>query len=328
MNRETMARPIFLLSLPRSGSTLLQRLLIADGRCATLGEPSLLLRLLGGDDVVVRKATYWESLVTTSQEDIRKAWGGFDDAWRAGVRDLMGRVYGGLAGEKEWFLDKTPRYTLIAEEILRTFPDAKFLVLWRHPMAVAASVSNTFRKGRWSPDEYAVDLHAGLDRLHAFCTEHKEAICEVRYEDLVEDPARELERVGEYLGWDGLAEVAERELVGSAGGTLGDPTGVKKYATVSAKSREAWKGQLGNWFRRGWARRYFGAGRTGWLADLGYELPDEVLRAPWWRGNPWSGVLDWISARRRVRRRLRRPRWLVRFARRFRREHGFDVSFR
>ena len=323
-----MAQPIFLLSLPRSGSTLLQRLLIADGRCATLGEPSLLLRLLGNDDeMMVRKATYWESLVETSRQDIRKAWGGFDDAWRLGVRDLMSRVYDGLAGEKKWFLDKTPRYTLIAEEIIRTFPDAKFIVLWRHPMAVAASLSNTFRKGRWCPDEYAIDLHAGLDRLHAFRTAHAAEICEVRYEDLVENPARELERVGEYLGWPSLPDAAGRELVGSTGGTLGDPTGVKKYDRVSAKSREAWASQLGNWYRRRWARRYFHAGRTPWLAELGYELPGETLRAPWWRGNPAAGALDWISARRRINRRLRRPKWPARFARRFRSEHGFDPSF-
>jgi hypothetical protein len=322
-----MARPIFLLSLPRSGSTLLQRLLLADGRCATLGEPSLLLRLLGGDDVVVRKATYWESLVTTSQRDIREAWDGFDDAWRQGVRGLMARIYDGLAGEKEWFLDKTPRYALIAEEIIRTFPDAGFLVLWRHPMAVAASVAYTFRKGRWCPDEYSIDLHAGLDRLHAFCTAHQKQICQVRYEDLVEDPGRELERIGEYLGWDGLAEAAGRELPGSAGGTHGDPTGVKKYATVSPKSRDAWVEQIDNWYRRAWARRYFGAERAEWLAGRGYELTDEILHAPWWRGRIWAGVLDWFSARRRIRRRLTHPRWPVRFARNFRRGHGFDVSF-
>lgn len=323
-----MARPVFVLSLPRAGSTLLQRLLLADGRCATLGEPSLLLRLLGGDEVVCRRATYWESLVEAAQADIRSAWGGFDDAWRAGVRDLMGRVYDGLAGDKEWFLDKTPRYTLIAEELWRTFPDAKFLVLWRHPLAVAASICSTFRKARWCPDEFGIDLHEGLDRLQAFCTAHAGGICEVRYEDLVGDPARELERIGAYLGWDGLASVARKELVASAGGSLGDPTGVRKYDRVSTGSREAWRSQVGNWYRRAWARRYLTGERAAWLRERGYELPPELAAAPWWRGGVWAGVLDWIAARRRIGRRLRRPTWLPRFARRFRRRHGYEVSFR
>ncbi|RYD54446.1 MAG: sulfotransferase [Verrucomicrobiaceae bacterium] len=141
-----MTRPVFLLSLPRAGSTLLQRLLLMSGKCATLGEPSLLLRFLGEDVAMTRRATYWESLVETATADMRKAWDGYDEAYRKGVRELMLGIYDGLAEGREWFLDKTPRYTLIGEEILATFPDAKFIVLWRHPLAVAASVSSTFRK--------------------------------------------------------------------------------------------------------------------------------------------------------------------------------------
>ena len=323
-----MTRPVFLLSLPRAGSTLLQRLLLASGRCATLGEPSLLLRFLGEGPVMSRKATYWESLIETSTADIRAEWPGFDDSYRQGVRELMGRIYDGLAGGKEWFIDKTPRYSLIAEEIRSTFPDAKFIVLWRHPLAVAVSVSKTFRKGRWCPDEFGIDLHEGLDRLHAFCRAHPDDVCEVRYEDLVTETARELGRIGDYLGWDGLAEVAEGELVESAGGTLGDPTGVLKYRKVSAASREAWTGEFDNWYRRAWARRYVSGERVGWLKDLGYELPDGIADAPPWRGSMWGGLTDWVSARRRIHRRLRKPTWLPRFARRFRREHGYEISFR
>lgn len=323
-----MSRPVFLLSLPRAGSTLLQRLLLAGGRCATLGEPSLLLRFLGEGPATTRRATYWESLVETATADIRGAWPGFDEAYRRGVRDLMGRIYDGLAGDKPWFLDKTPRYSLIAEEIRATFPDARFIVLWRHPLAVAASLATTFRKGRWCPDEFGIDLHEGLERLHAFCRDHGDEICQVRYEDLVGDTRAELERVGAYLGWEGLAAVADRELVGTAGGTLGDPTGVRKYSRVSDASREAWKDEVDNWYRRAWARRYFAGERAEWLRELGYELPAGIAQAPPWRGSVWAGVADWFAARRRIRRRLRRPTWLPRFARRFRREHGYEISFR
>ena len=176
-----MTRPVFLLSLPRAGSTLLQRLLLMSGKCATLGEPSLLLRFLGEGPAMTRKATYWESLVETATADMRKAWGGYDEAYRKGVRDLMQGIYDGLAEGKEWFIDKTPRYTLIAEEILATFPDAKFIVLWRHPLAVAASVSSTFRKGRWCPDEFGIDLHEGQARLQEFCRRHGERVFQIKY---------------------------------------------------------------------------------------------------------------------------------------------------
>lgn len=318
-----MTRPIFILSLPRAGSTLLQRLLLASGRCATLGEPSLLLRFLGDDDVIVRKATYWESLVETSVADIRKAWSGFDDTYRAGVRDLMLSVYDGLADGKEWFVDKTPRYSLIAEEIIRTFPDAKFIVLWRHPIAVAASVSSTFRKGRWCPDEFGIDLCEGMDRLWTFCEQHGDRVCQVKYEDLVAAPETELPKIGAYLGWENLEAALEGELAKSTGGTLGDPTGVHKYSQVSAGSRDAWQAKLDNWYRRAWARNYYASRTSPWVKGLGYELP--ALKGG---VGVVAGLMDWFSARRRIARRLLRPTWLPRHSKRFMREHGYGVSFR
>jgi hypothetical protein len=321
-------RPIFILSLPRSGSTLLQRLLMADGRCASFGEPSLLLRFLGQGDVMARRATYGEMLVETAMGDIRDRWSGFDETYRRGVRDLMLSVYDGLAEGKPWFLDKTPRYSLIAEELMQTFPDAKFIVLWRHPLAVAASMASTFGKGWWNPDEFAIDLHEGLDRLLRFCNAHAEKVFQMRYEDLVVDTAEVLEGLGNFLGWDGLPQVVERELVSSAGGSLGDPTGVTQYRSVSTQSREAWKGRMNNWFRRSWANRYFSGSRADQMRALGYEWPEELARKAWWRDGVWAGIVEWAKIRRRLQRYSRSPIWQVRFARKFRLEHGYDIVFR
>lgn len=320
-----MSRPIFLLSLPRAGSTLVQRLLLADGRCATLGEPGLLLRLLGNEDhAMVRRATYWESLVEAARTDMRAAWPGFDAAYRLGVADLMRRIYAGLAGDKAWFLDKTPRYTLIAEEIFQTFPEAKFIVLWRHPLAVAASICSTYRGGRWCPEEFEIDLCEGLDRLHQFSRDHRGAICEIRYENLVADPGPELEKLGAYLGWDHLEEVAQRALPESAGGSLGDPTGVARYRRISPDSRDAWIGQIDNWYRRRWCRRYWTPERAARLAELDYHLPEDFAQ----NAGLAAGLADCLVARHRIRRRIKNPTWLPRFSRQFRKTRGYGVLFR
>lgn len=321
-----MTRPVFLLSLPRAGSTLLQRLLLMTDCCATLGEPSLLLRFLGEGPEMARKATYWESLIETSTADIRKKWPGFDAEYRKGVRDLMQRVYDGLADGKEFFVDKTPRYSLIPDEIFATFPDAKFVVLWRHPVAVASSISSTFRKGRWCPDEFGIDLYEGQRRLQDFCKRHHKTIHQIRYEDLVTEPGMELARLGEFLGIEDLAGVLDRELVTSTGGTLGDPTGVKRYTKISPSGKDAWKKEISNWYRRAWAREYVSGARAVAMKELGYDLPDDVAQ-----GGPLGlvpGLQDWITARHRIWRRLRKPTWLPRFAQKFRKEHGYEVSFR
>lgn len=318
-----MTKPIFLFSLPRAGSTLLQRLLLTSGRCAALGEPSLLLRFLGEGPVITRKATYWESLVEAAAADMRGAWSGYDPAYREGVRFLAQGVYDGLAGGKEWFVDKTPRYSLIAREIIETFPDARFLVLWRHPLAVAASLASTYRKGRWCLDEFGIDLHEGQRRLQEACELHGDRICQIRYEDLVSEPGMVMRRIGAYLGWDGLENVLKQDLVTSAGGSLGDPTGLKRYSRLSMESRDAWKVSINNWYRRRWARRYMTGERAMGMKALGYELPDDLKGL-----GLLGGLSDLMSACRRRRRHLRHPTWLPRFARRFRKEQGYEICFR
>jgi len=271
-----MTNPIFIFSTPRAGSTLLQRMLLSSGQCATLGEPSLLLRFLGEAKDVARYATYRENNLEVSKYDMRAKWDGFDDAYRKGVRNLMLDIYTNLSDGKPFFVDKTPRYTLIAEEIYKTFPDAKFIVLWRHPLAVAASISSTFYKSRWRFDDFIVDLTTGIDRLHEFQKKHGEQVCSIRYEDLVSNPAPELAKIGDYLGWKELGEVKDQILPQSAGGTLGDPSGVHKYTKLSSESRDKWISSYNNWYRQKWAIKYFKHQRSAWLEELGYTLPESI----------------------------------------------------
>ncbi len=323
-----MVKPIFILSLPRSGSTLLQRLLMMSGYCSSLGESSLLLRFLGGDSVLARRATYWEFLVEMGLEDARAAWSGFDQAYYAGVQDLMNRIYMGLSDGKEWFIDKTPRYSLIAEEIIKVFPDAKFIVLWRHPLAIAASMSKTFLKGRWALDDYENDLYEGFVRLDSFCRKHSDCICQLRYEDLVSEPVDQLSRLGEYLGWDSLPCVLKDELVTTAGGRLGDPTGVKKYSKLSDASCNVWHEQYNNWFRRRWARKYVSGDHEKMMENLGYCFPPELMQVSGRVSDIWGGVLDWKYSTKRRQRKFRSPNWVSRVSKKFYRQNGYYVSFR
>jgi len=318
-----MVKPVFILSLPRSGSTLLQRLLLGSGRCSTLGEPSLLLRFLGHADHMSRKAVYWEFLISAAEKDMREKWPGYESAYYEGIRDLMMRIYTGLADGKPWFIDKTPRYTLIADEIIKVFPDAKFIVLWRHPLAVAASMVEG--KNYWFPDEYAIDLYEGLDRLVDFSEKYANRICQVRYEDLVVQPAEQLQRIGDYLGWGDLPSVLEQPLTQSAGGSLGDHSGVKKYEALTADSKDRWIGIYSNWYRLSWARKFYTAKRTASMEKLEYSLPEGFQSTG---GGFLSGLKDFYLASRRSRRRHRNPVWLKRFSRDYRKNHGYGVAFR
>ncbi|MGZ0654649.1 sulfotransferase family protein [Coraliomargarita sp. W4R72] len=300
-----MTQPIFILSLPRSGSTLLQRLLLANEQFATLGEPSLLLRFLGDHQRIKRYTSYRDNNVEISMHDMRSKWPGFDQSYQKGVRNMMLEIYRNLAEGKRYFIDKTPRYTLIGEEILQTFPDAKFIVLWRHPLAIAASISSTFYKGLWHFDDFIIDLTTGLDRLHEFECAHADQICSVRYEDLVSHPAKTLSKVGDYLDVENLEALTDQALPASAGGTLGDPSGTKKYDALSADSRDRWISKYDNWYRRNWAIKYFQHSRAEWLRDLDYTLPDEIANAAKWTHFA-AGTQEMYAVRKKMKSRDRR----------------------
>lgn len=320
-----MTRLIFILSMPRAGSTLLQRLLLANGRCTSIGEHSLMLRVLGEDAVIQRRATYGERLIETSLRDLRATCPDFDEVYRFGVRKMAMDVYVRLAGGKPWFLDKTPRYHLICEELIQTFPEAKFLVLWRHPLAVAASMVSTFRGGEWTMDEFGIDLHAGMERLLAFSKKHADSICQVRYEDLVARPGECLKRLGDYLGWDDLERVLETELPAHNNGRLGDPTGGKKYSNVSAGSKDAWTDAYSNWFRRSWAADYFSGERRDAFEAQGYTLPAGLAEGK--PANLFAGAKEWLRAAKRRRRKITHPRQPTQYCREFHEKHGYHIHF-
>lgn len=319
-----MTTPLFIFSLPRSGSTLLQRLLLASGDCATLGEPGLLLRFLDNRPHTQRLATYWESLLETSLDDIRKQWPEFDSTYRKGIRDLASSVYTGLSDGKRYFIDKTPRYSLIAEQILETFPDAKFILLWRHPAAVAVSLSNSYRDGVWALRDFEIDLFAGLDQLHAVANRHEDKILQIRYEDLVAAPKPELQKVASHLHIKTFEDISEKSLPPSTGGKLGDQTGRVKYSEITRTSLDQWQSSIDNWYRRRWLREYFSGERSSFLAALGYTLDEKLMQGP---PNLIRGSLDCWHSMMRSNRRNRSPK-SKKIERRYAQNTGHHITFR
>jgi len=318
---------VFLLSMPRAGSTLLQRLLMGSGVCKTVGEPSFLLRFLGEGDPILRASTYSEALVETAIDDMRRAWSGFDACYRKGVHDMAAAIYQGLADGKPYFIDKTPRYSLIAEDLVELFPEAKFIVLWRHPIAVMNSMSTTFREGRWEPNSFDLDLYRGMDQLRSICAKHGPRIHQVKYEDLAANPEKELATLGAYLGIPDLSEVAGRELEKGNHGKLGDPTGVKKYSKVSAASISEWEAGIRNWFRERWVKKYFSGERAEFFRSLGYELPQRMKDGTVPLGL-FDGIRDWLYCSKIMNRRLLRPLGSKRRIRRQAKKRGYFVAFR
>lgn len=266
------AQPIFLFSLPRSGSTLVQRVIAAHPDVHTVSEPWVLLPLLYSLRRSGSRAEYWHETAAEAIEDFCRELPGGEDEYRAALAEMVLGLYGRVAGEHRYFLDKTPHYHVIADELIRLFPEGRFVFLWRNPLAVLASCLDTFRDGRWQPHYHRHDLEQGVENLVGAYRRHSERCLAVRFEDLVGD-GRDVEwrRVFGYLdlAYDENTLVSFRDV--QLRGRYGDPTGTRRYSSITDQPLAKWTETLAGPVRTAWARRYLRRVGSEGLATMGYE---------------------------------------------------------
>lgn len=266
-------QPIFIFSLSRSGSTLVQRIIAAHDGVATTSEPWILLPYL----YVFRKqgvmAEYDHSLMVNAVQDFCKELPAGETDYREELRDFVLGLYEKAAGpDATHFLDKTPPYCLIADEIIRLFPDAKFVFLWRNPLSVVASIIESLNGGRWYPTMFRGDLFVGLPRLITAYQANRSRAYSVRFEDLIDPSENHWEPLMAYLGIEFDPHTLDRFSEVKLNGRMGDPTGVKKYSALSSDPLTKWKGILANPLRLAWCKRYLRFLGRERLLTMGYDL--------------------------------------------------------
>lgn len=265
-------KPIFVFSITRSGSTLVQRVIAAHDGVATVSEPWLLLPLLYALKREGVAAEYTHPLAVTAIEDFCGELPRGAEDYRAELRRFVLELYEKAAGPgARHFVDKSPPYYFVAEEIMRLFPDGKFIFLWRNPLSIIASIIETWQGGRWSPTLFRQDLFLGLPNLVSAYLQNEPRCHSVRYEDLVEGGERPWRELMDYLEIelepDALASFSGVRLNGRAG----DQVGSRRYAALSTEPTEKWKRTLANPLRRAWCRRYLRFLGSSRLETMGYD---------------------------------------------------------
>ncbi len=268
--------PIFLFSLPRSGSTLLQSILSRHDEITTSAEPWILLPLLSARKNDHLVADHDQSVLLDALNDFCAALPNGDADYAQAVRDFALGLYGKI-GDTAYFLDKTPRYSLIAPEIIETFPDAKFVFLWRNPLAIMVSMIETWGQGRWNLFRYYADIFKGLQLLLQARRALGDRAVDIRFEDLLTGPEPQLARVSDYLGLEiGVDDLGQKNKVLSQA-RLGDPGFGEKFHGLSVRPVDAWQSSVNNPLRRVWMRRYLRQLGGESLGLMGYDL--DVLLA-------------------------------------------------
>lgn len=226
-------KTIFIFSMPKSGSTLLQRMVATSERVSTLPETWLLLPLFY---MLKKDGIYSEFSGRQLSKAIR---GNIIDSGKEYVymkevakfyESLIHQLCGNT--DAEYFLEKTPRYNLIFNEIISTFKDSRFLVLTRNPLMIMMSMMNTYSNGYYNLYRFSIDLKEGFSCISAMLAKNDSRVIHVKYEDLIEQPEIVIRKIGEHLGIDLVTSWNDFSNI-DVSGFVGDPVGSKTYSVIS-----------------------------------------------------------------------------------------------
>jgi uncharacterized protein (TIGR03032 family) len=222
-------RPVFVVSPPRSGSTLLFETFARAPELFSIGEESHLV--IEGIPELTPEAHDWDSnrLDASDAEDGVVAF--LKSSFVARLHDREGKAP--VAGPVR-MLEKTPKNALRVPFLAATFPDAQFVYLYRDPRETLSSMLDAWRSGRfvtysalpgWGGSPWSLLLIPGwrdLDglplgevvaRQWATTTETllddldqlgPDRWCVASYDRLVADPRAEIGQLCAFLGlaWD------------------------------------------------------------------------------------------------------------------------------
>lgn len=195
--------PIFIVGMPRTGTTLLDRILGNHSLVTSLGERNDFAAAVShATGRFFRSALHGDHLELPQLD------------WRRAGELYLQRLRS-IAAEARSVIDKNPQNLCNIPLILRALPNARVLCLRRDPMdACFSNLKELFQGGAY-PYSYALDDLAGHCQRVRGWMEHWERVAPqsvriVDYENIVKDPAAAIAAVLDFVGLareDGLHEI-------------------------------------------------------------------------------------------------------------------------
>lgn len=238
----TESKLIFVISLPRSGSTLLQAVLSNHKCIDTSSEHWLQLPFMSlfKPDLINAKFDFklsLDALFSNLERHSNK------NEFCSNLKDFLLKQYERTQTKPEnLVIDKTPRYYEILDELLSFYPKSKFIILKRHPVIVFKSIMDTWQRY----DVNSISQHHCRDLLKApflindFSQAYsdKSNIYSVTYEDIIAKPSIEIAKILNWLDLDFSPENLNYENNKSFHGKYGDPKGILENTTINQKNKE------------------------------------------------------------------------------------------
>jgi hypothetical protein len=202
MTKRATPNLVFLISQPRTGSTLLQRILGSHPDIHTQSEPWVLLHFLFPFRFEEIATPYNSWLYSLGLTDFINSLPGGKSQYKEAMANTFLGFYNAILSQKNknLFLDKTPRYFHIISELLEFFPEARFVFLWRNPAAVIHSIAKTFTKQDWQRlSDFRHDLLFAPQKMLDGIEAAGSKAYSLQYEILLNNPEKELAGICRFL---------------------------------------------------------------------------------------------------------------------------------
>ena len=216
---ETRAPPLFLVGFPRSGTTLLDTFLMGHGGVCVHEERPFLdaAAAAGPSGNAAMRAAYWQAL----------------DADTDRPTALQ--------------VDKNPLASARTQLIDGMFPTARFLFALRHPCDVVLSCFFTRFRLNWAVASFLTidDAAQVYDRVMRLWVESRDRLAldvhEVRYEQLVVDPATVLRGIADYAGIAFDPAMLDHRIAARSRGLVSSPSNVQVTEPLYERSVGRWR---------------------------------------------------------------------------------------
>jgi protein-tyrosine sulfotransferase len=243
-----MSRMIFVGGPPRSGTTLVQRILASHSWVYGGPEFDLIPE-------VVKLRNQFHSSVDSGRISKYLSHQEVDELFARFVAQAFSYKLNKLDGKK-YVSEKTPANVTVFPELAEIFPDAHLVFVLRDPRAVVASmlqVGKRFRKDGKRGPNYTMDARGAVEYVNACWAAGSQATGQHRnvhviyYEDIVASPEQSIRRLVAELGMP-----FERQMVEMGGYDMPEFKAGEEYwyskerlrAPITYDSGEAWRGQL------------------------------------------------------------------------------------
>jgi hypothetical protein len=200
------AEPLFLVSMWRSGSSVLYALLNKHPQVALMYEADLMLLrpvFLKPQSLCdwAERWEFWNQNFKRHGLNVSDVPSGIADFPRAFT--AVHKLYAHRKGATIWG-DKSPNYYDCLNEMADIFPRARFIIVWRDPKGTANAILRAASSGSsyFGRQGAALCGLLGYDEFKRECNRllaRGLPVCQVNYEELINDPASVMLQVCEFL---------------------------------------------------------------------------------------------------------------------------------